>query len=81
MGLSIKNPAMIAGVFIVYAAIMLLIGAILYKRTNNLTDFVLGGRKLNPWTTALSAQASDMSSWLLMGLPGLAYLGMGSTVA
>ena len=59
MGLSIKNPAMIAGVFIVYAAIMLLIGAILYKRTNNLTDFVLVGRKLNPWTTALSAQASD----------------------
>ena len=80
MGLSIKNPAMIAGVFIVYAAIMLLIGAVLYKKTNNLTDFVLGGRKLNPWTTALSAQASDMSSWLLMGLPGLAYLGMGSTV-
>ena len=46
-----------------------------YSKTNNdSTDFYLGGRKMGPLVTAMSAEASDMSSWLLMGMPGLAYL-------
>ncbi|SNR57069.1 sodium/proline symporter [Haloechinothrix alba] len=60
--------------FIVYLAIMLAIGVWVYRHTATLSDFVLGGRKLNSPTAALSANASDMSSWLLMGLPGAAYL-------
>ncbi|RKD30095.1 sodium/proline symporter PutP [Thermohalobacter berrensis] len=60
--------------FIVYLVFMLSIGLVFYKKTNNLSDYVLGGRRLNSWVTALSSQASDMSGWLLMGLPGLAYL-------
>lgn len=49
---------------------MLLIGYYAYKRTSNLTDYMLGGRTLGPAVTALSAGASDMSGWLMMGLPG-----------
>ncbi|OEF98751.1 sodium/proline symporter [Desulfuribacillus alkaliarsenatis] len=57
---------------------MLAIGVISYRMTTNLSDYVLGGRKLNSWVAALSAQASDMSGWLLLGLPGAAYAsGMG----
>jgi sodium/proline symporter len=52
---------------------MIVIGAVFYKRSNNLNDFFLGGRNLNAWVAALSAQASDMSGWLLMGLPGSVY--------
>ncbi|MGG1663719.1 sodium/proline symporter PutP [Brevibacillus sp. NRS-1366] len=55
---------------IVYMAGMLLIGYYAYKRTSNLTDYMLGGRSLGPTVTALSAGASDMSGWLMMGLPG-----------
>ena len=61
-------------VFIVYIAAMILIGMRFFKGTETLSDYVLGGRKLNSWVTALSAQASDMSGWLMMGLPGAAYL-------
>jgi len=50
------------------------LGFVAYRRTTNLADFILGGRSLGSWVTALSAQASDMSGWLLMGLPGLAYV-------
>ena len=53
---------------------MLLIGVYYSKKTSNSSDFYLGGRTLGPLVTAMSAEASDMSSWLLMGLPGLAYL-------
>lgn len=60
--------------FILYLAAMMLIGLIFYFRTKNLSDYVLGGRQLNGWVTCLSAQASDMSGWLLLGLPGAAYL-------
>lgn len=57
-----------------YLAAMLGVG-IKFMRTNNtVDDFYLGGRKLGPFVTAMSAEASDMSSWLLMGLPGVAYL-------
>ncbi|WP_309091207.1 sodium/proline symporter PutP [Domibacillus sp.] len=55
---------------VVYMAGMLLIGYYAYKRTSNLSDYMLGGRTLGPAVTALSAGASDMSGWLMMGLPG-----------
>lgn len=58
----------------VYLAGMLLIGIWCSKKNKTAGDFYLGGRKLGPFVTAMSAEASDMSSWLLMGLPGLAYL-------
>lgn len=61
-------------VMVVYLAAMVIIGAVFSKRTKNVGDFYLGGRKLGPIVTAMSAEASDMSSYLLMGLPGLAYL-------
>ncbi|WP_275583417.1 sodium/proline symporter PutP [Bacillus pakistanensis] len=54
----------------IYMLGMLWIGYYAYKRTSNLTDYMLGGRTLGPAVTALSAGASDMSGWLLMGLPG-----------
>ncbi|WP_279390791.1 sodium/proline symporter PutP [Alkalihalobacillus sp. LMS39] len=60
--------------FIVYLVGMLVIGLVFYKLTNNLSDYILGGRKLNGSVAALSAGASDMSSWLLLGLPGYAYV-------
>lgn len=58
---------------VVYMAICLALGVIAYRRTRTLGDYILGGRSLGSWVTALSAQATDMSGWLLMGLPGLAY--------
>lgn len=61
-------------VIIVYILGMVGIGIWFSKRNNDVNDFYLGGRKLGPLVTAMSAEASDMSSWLLMGLPGLAYL-------
>lgn len=65
---------------VIYMAAMLFIGWFAYKKTSNLTDYMLGGRGLGPAVTALSAGASDMSSWLLMGLPGAMYLtGISST--
>lgn len=57
----------------VYLAAMVVVGVICAKKTDNVGDFYLGGRKLGPFVTAMSAEASDMSGWLLMGLPGLAY--------
>ncbi len=63
-------------VFISFAAYMLVmigIGFYFYFKTDNLSDFVLGGRSLGPGVTALSAGASDMSGWLLLGLPGMMY--------
>ncbi|OON94266.1 MAG: sodium/proline symporter [Candidatus Epulonipiscioides saccharophilum] len=59
--------------FILYIAFMVAIGAYFYKRTTTINDYFLGGRKLGAWVTSMSAQASDMSGWLLMGLPGAAY--------
>lgn len=57
-----------------YMALMVFIGYYSYKKTSNLTDYMLGGRSLGPAVTALSAGAADMSGWLLMGLPGAIYL-------
>ena len=59
--------------FVVYMGMMILIGALNSKNSNN-EDYFLGGRGLGSWTAALSAQASDMSGWLLMGLPGAIYV-------
>ncbi|MGM9916282.1 sodium/proline symporter [Anaerotignum sp.] len=59
---------------IVYLGGMVGIGVYWSKKNENVGDFYLGGRKLGPFVTAMSAEASDMSGWLLMGLPGLAYI-------
>ena len=68
------NTPVIIGTIVVYMGICLVLGFVAYRRTTNLSDFILGGRSLGSWVTAMSAQASDMSGWLLMGLPGLAYV-------
>ena len=61
---------MVLAAFIVYFVIVLGIGYYFYHKSANMEDYILGGRNMNPYVTAMSAQASDMSSWLLMGLPG-----------
>lgn len=60
--------------FVVYLALLLGVGIYSYTRSSTFSEYILGGRGLGKWTTALSAQASDMSGWLLMGLPGALYL-------
>ena len=59
--------------FALYLAGMMAVGVYFFFRSRSISDFYLGGRKLNKWVTAISAQASDMSGWLLLGLPGAAY--------
>lgn len=61
--------------FVLYLGMMIFIGLRNANKNNSASDFFLGGRKVGPWVTALSAEASDSSAWLLMGLPGLCYLG------
>lgn len=68
-----ENSFAITSTFILYLILMLAIGVIAYQRTKNSSDYFLGGRSLGPWPAALSAGASDMSGWLLLGLPGYAY--------
>lgn len=63
----------IAIMFVAYAALMLYIGFYFYRQNKNTEDYFLGGRSLSPVVSALSAGASDMSGWLLMGLPGALY--------
>ncbi|WP_218951010.1 sodium/proline symporter PutP [Desulfoluna butyratoxydans] len=60
--------------FVLYLIFMVGIGWVYYGRTKTLSDYILGGRGLNSWVGAMSAQASDMSGWLLLGLPGYAYV-------
>lgn len=69
----IANSGAIIGTFLIYLALMLAIGVYAYRRTVNSSDYFLGGRSLGPWPAALSAGASDMSGWLLLGLPGYAF--------
>ncbi|WP_027847815.1 sodium/proline symporter PutP [Marinospirillum minutulum] len=69
----IVNNTVVGWTFIAYIGVMLAIGWVAYQRTQNLADYILGGRSLGPWSSALSASASDMSGWLLLGLPGAAY--------
>jgi sodium/proline symporter len=66
------NTAIILA-FTLYLGIMLMIGVGAWRRTADLPDYLLGGRRLGSWVAALSAGASDMSGWLLLGLPGYAY--------
>jgi len=63
-----------AAVLVIYLASMLGIGVYFFRRNKSQSDYFLGGRNLNVWVTSMSAQASDMSGWLLMGLPGTAFL-------
>ncbi len=69
-----SNVFWIIAAFVVYIIFMILIGAFYSRKTNNTEDYFLGGRGLGAWVGAMSAQASDMSGWLLMGLPGAIYL-------
>lgn len=75
--MAISTPMLVT--FLVYIFGMILIGFLAWRSTKNFDDYILGGRSLGPMVTALSAGASDMSGWLLMGLPGaifyLRYLG------
>lgn len=65
--------------FILYLAVMMSIGVYFYRRTQKMSDYILGSRQLGAWVTSLSAEASDMSGWMLMGLPGYAYVaGLGA---
>ena len=66
------DPTLIT--FSIYIFGMILIGVLAYYYTNNLSDYILGGVKLGSFVTAMSAGASDMSGWLLMGLPGAVYV-------
>lgn len=68
------DTAGIIAAFICYLGTMIFIGWRYLKKNSSTSDFFLGGRNVGPWMTALSAEASDMSGWLLMGLPGVAYL-------
>ena len=61
-------------IFVVYMLLMMGIGVYYYRRTRNMSDYFLGNRKLGAWVTSMSAEASDMSGWMLMGLPGFAYV-------
>ncbi len=61
-------------IFVVYMLLMMGIGVYYYRRTRNMSDYFLGNRKLGAWVTSMSAEASDMSGWMLMGLPGFAYI-------
>ncbi len=69
-----SDKLIIITTFAIYLLGMLALGWLAYRRTSNVSDYILGGRRLGPVVTALSAGASDMSGWLLLGLPGYAYL-------
>ena len=65
---------LIALTIVAYLAMVVYVGFKFSRQNKDTDDFFLGGRKLGPFVTAMSAEASDMSSWLLLGLPGVAYL-------
>ncbi|ABE54805.1 Sodium/proline symporter [Shewanella denitrificans OS217] len=71
--MTIETPIFIT--FFGYLALMMAIGFWAFKKTDTVGDYILGGRKMGPAVTALSVGASDMSGWLLLGLPGAVYLG------
>lgn len=68
------DTIIIAAVFVIYLGVMVVIGMKYYNKEDDMSEYILGGRKLPPIAVAMSAQASDMSGWLLTGLPGLAYI-------
>lgn len=70
----IESDVWVVFAMLIYFAVVVCIGFVYAKRSNSSSEeYFLGGRGLGPWLTALSAEASDMSGWLLMGLPGVAY--------
>jgi sodium/proline symporter len=69
--MTLRHPTTIT--FLIYVVAMLGIGFAAWKSTKNFSDYILGGRSLGSFVTAMSAGASDMSGWLLMGLPGALY--------
>ena len=64
--------SLLAGLLL-YFVLMLVIGLICFRYMNTLDDYVLGGRRLGPWVSAISERASGESAWFLLGLPGAAY--------
>lgn len=70
----VQNNIGILLAFILYLAVMMAIGIYYSRKQKKLSQYILGDRKLGPWVTSMSAEASDMSGWMLMGLPGYAYL-------
>ena len=70
--MTLSHPTSIT--FLIYIAAMVGIGFVAWRSTKNLSDYILGGRRLGSFVTAMSAGASDMSGWLLMGLPGALFL-------
>lgn len=72
--MNLNNNIVTIVAFAVYLIFMICIGMFFYGKTRTTTEYFLGGRKLGSWVVSMSAQASDMSGWLLMGLPGAAYL-------
>ncbi|MBG9885119.1 hypothetical protein ABE10_00665, partial [Bacillus toyonensis] len=73
-GTKMSDQVFTYGALGLYFAGMLFIGYLAFRRTEDHEDYMLGGRSLPPWIAALSAGASDMSGWLVMGLPGAIYL-------
>ena len=70
----IESDMQVVLAMLLYFVVVVVIGFVYAKRSNSSSEeYFLGGRGLGPWLTALSAEASDMSGWLLMGLPGVAY--------
>jgi sodium/proline symporter len=69
--LQLSHPTTLT--FLVYIVVMVALGFVAWRSTRNLSDYILGGRRLGSFVTAMSAGASDMSGWLLMGLPGAVY--------
>ena len=68
------GDALVVLAILIYFIVVVTIGFAYARRSNSSSsNYFLGGRKVGPWFTALSAEASDMSGWLLMGLPGVAY--------
>jgi sodium/proline symporter len=59
---------------VLYFALLITIGLVTFKKDEDMEGYALGGRALGPWVTSMSAEASDMSGWMLMGLPGYAYM-------
>jgi sodium/proline symporter len=69
----VSDQSLLIVTFATYTGLCLVLGVVAWRRTRSLADYLLGGRSLGSWVTAFGAQASDMSGWLLLGLPGLAF--------
>lgn len=69
----IESSGGILAAFAIYLAAMMGIGIYYWRKEQSMSDYILGGRQLGAWVTSMSAEASDMSGWMLMGLPGYAY--------